>query len=282
MMDDEQGSSSLPPRRGRPKKDGARRYKNGKIAYSKKRRIEEESSDETQRSDAEGQGDDEPTSSIVFEEELEDEEGDTHGSGWQDRHENREGANAEIVSAIREMHRSLQGLQKDRSGVGGADREEPKEPKIVKIRRLKEYAKRLEHVLPEHLSKEIEKCDRKKDADLDSLTDEVKYAVYSHTQGGLIRDMVGATMGPLEALTGAEGLKEAFMSDPAIAILLEEVSIKYQRYMYVEPEWRLGLCAINHAVALRDRAKARQKKPDWTHFLNSVVNPDLVQEYSDI
>lgn len=116
--------------------------------------------------------------------------------------------------------------------------------RLACMRMIKAYEERFGEYFPDSLSSQLEGLERRDEADLEELLSEVKYCVFSKTQPGILKSTYFALVEGNEHMFGADGLHARLKEDQHIIDLLDEVNIKYQHYMYVEPEYRLIYCTL--------------------------------------
>lgn len=158
--------------------------------------------------------------------------------------------------------------------------------RLASTRMIHAYRDRFGDMMSDPLIKQIKSLDAKSDEELDGLLTEVKYAVFSRTQPAILKETYFALIEANETLFGARGLHDRLRKDDHIQDLLDEVNIKYQHYMYVEPEYRLIYCTLAAGAVVR-RMNAHgvtlstPPRGDGGG-VDARVPVDVVQRYADL
>jgi hypothetical protein len=237
-------------KRGRPRKEGERDTR-GRLKRSKKtkksaarRKRGEETADTSEPRIAEE------------EEGLEWEMGEEAGEEEDSPGADPIASNQEIMKAIKALHASLRGQAAQPEEEENAD-ETLMNPmqRLQVIRKIQAYRKsRLAKYFSDTLKKQTLNLESKRNEELMRLEKDVTFAVYEGMQPRLVEDVYFTLLENVEKLGGAEGLAQDLREGanaPHLQDLLTEVGIKYQNFMEVEPEWRLGFITLNCAIAKR-------------------------------
>lgn len=123
--------------------------------------------------------------------------------------------------------------------------------RIAKLRMVRAYRDRFSDYFSESLQRLLRGIEKKEEGELDELLAEVKYAVFEHTQPGILKETYFALVEMNEGVFGAGGLRRRLEADDHVQDLLDEVNIKYQHNMYVEPEYRLVYCTLAAGALMR-------------------------------
>lgn len=283
--------SNTPRKRGRPRVEGAKRDKRGKLIYPrKKKKITEErewGDDNHDPSDVDHSRND------MHEVWHEEEEGlppdyvgnqsiDTFAS-WSGKHipqARMQDEDPEITDAVRRMHASIAPSTStydiDKNNISTAPN---KTHKLTMIRMIRAYKEKFEKHFSKALKDELRDLEKKDVDQLLVILEEVKFEVFSKTQPKIINRTFFNLIENVEPLFACDGLANDIRDDETINDVLTEVSIKYQHYMYVEPEYRLLYFTFTAGLL---RQHINKRKNHAKDFLNTQISPDIMNEFNDI
>lgn len=198
-------------------------------------------------------------------------------------------------SAVKTLHEELTGhssiqplANNSINGLTGNRDNNAYKERLVVRRKLRSYYDKFQKSFNTELKKEFLHLDKKSDEELQTLLSEVKFAVFWRTQPELVKQTYFHFLEFNEHYIGAQGLSQTLRRDPLVSDLLEEINIKYQNEMYVEPEYRLILATLGAAHIVRKINKISSDVPSVLTNLreeleqNSVEDEILLEKYNDL
>jgi len=263
-----------PKKRGRPRKEGER-DKSGRL---KRKREKKKRAQQTNQQEGMPAIEEEEMGQRweVDMGEMEQQRGDERGQEPREFARDRLPSNMEIMESLNSLHAALRGSIME-------ERQREQQPSMdplerqKKIRLIQAYRTKLGKYLSDALKKQTASLEGKADEDIERLEKEVKYAVYAGTQPKLVEDLYFRILDYVEKPLGAEGLTEDVRDNPHLQDLLTEVSIKYQNYMEVEPEYRLAFMTLNNVIS-----KRRMNREMKASHLSQPMDEELRGAFSRI
>lgn len=263
-MESGETSTNTLRRRGRPRREGKDRDGRGRIKYprGKKRAAESVTTELRFLEEDQGMNDDEMMNMVIdydnsYDKFATDEAQEDYGGAELPRAE----MDSTIRDTVSDMHQQLTGqplhqeaarsnMAPDVSDViPHIGETESDKDRLGKMRMLRAYMRRFPDSLDEQFKAEVERnIDRLTDSRLDDYIMEAKLQVFHHSQPAFIKRVLYKTIRAHEHRINAVGLADAIEAEPEFQDLLDEVTIKHQHRIYLEPEHRLVL-ALAHTVS---------------------------------
>lgn len=164
---------------------------------------------------------------------------------------------------------------------------EERQQKMIERMKLKNKIMRYRELFPHYLSHfeyRIEEIDRMSEREMEFLIEELSVAVNTRNSSGLTKMLyfescrfleVGGSMAGLQVA----GLSEALKQNQAIHDVLNELSLKYESDMFMQPEIRLAYLTLTTAVSLH---KLNSSGNVISGFLKKEVPKNIADEYKDL
>lgn len=282
---------NAPRKRGRPRVEGGNRDNRGKLKYPrKKKKITEEREWEDENHDPSEVNQFTNEEQEMWEEEQEGLPPDYVGNQSIDKFGAFAGRDIpkarmkdqdpEVTEAVRRMHSSIapsiSANDMDNHSISAAPN---KAHKLTMIRMIRAYKEKFEKHFSKALKEELRDLEKKDVEELQVVLEEVKFEVFSKTQPKIINSTFFNLVKNVEPLFGAEGLSNDMREQETIHDVLTEVSIKYQHYMYVEPEYRLLYFTFTAGMMRQQMNKRGSHTKD---FLKRTVDQEIVNKFNDL
>jgi hypothetical protein len=280
-----------PRKRGRPRVEGGKRDSRGKLKYPrKKKKITEEREWEDDSHDPSEVNQTTYEGQEMWEEEQEGLPAEYIGNQSIDRfglYIGRDIPKArvkdddpEVTEAVRRMHASIApSMSANDMEIHSIAAAPNKAHKLTMVRMIRAYKEKFEKHFSKALKDELRELEKKDVEELTVILEEVKFEVFSKTQPKIINKTFFNLVQNVEGLFGADGLANDMRDEETINDVLTEVSIKYQHYMYVEPEYRLLYFAFSAGMIRQHINKRANHTKD---FLNRKVSDDIINKFSDL
>lgn len=164
---------------------------------------------------------------------------------------------------------------------------EERQQKMIERMKLKNKIMRYRELFPHHLAHfeyRMEEIDQMSDRELEFLIEELSIAVNTRNSSGLTKMLYFESCRFLEvggAMVGLQvaGLSEALKQNQAIHDVLNELALKYENDMFMQPEIRLAYLTCTTAVALH---KLNSTGNTISNFLSKEVPKSVADEYADL
>lgn len=183
--------------------------------------------------------------------------------------------NKETKEAVKTLHEDLTGIPTNSQPgtlppTNISSMADKLKQRLLIRRTLKSYQEKFQKYFSSEMKKELAHLEKKTDEELETLLEDVKFTVFSKTQPDLVKETYFQFIHFNEHFVRATGMSKYMRNNSAVNDLLEEINIKYQNKMYIEPEYRLALATLAIAQLIRSENAAQNTKTNNSN--NNTVN----------
>jgi hypothetical protein len=164
---------------------------------------------------------------------------------------------------------------------------EERQKKMIERMKLKNKIMRYRELFPQYLAHfeyRMEEIDQMTEKEMLFLIEELSIAVNTRNSSGLTKMLYFESCRFLEVGGGMAGLQiaglsEALRQNQAIHDVLNELSLKYESDMFMQPEIRLAYLTCTTAISLH---KLNSNGHVIGNFLKQEVPKNIADEYKDL
>jgi hypothetical protein len=195
--------------------------------------------------------------------------------------------NEELPSLIKEDNETRPSFSQYVNEAGEELSGEERQKKMIDRMKLKNKIMRYRELFPHHLAHfeyRMEEIDKMSEREMEFLIEELSIAVNTRNSSGLTKMLYFESCRFLEiggAMAGMQiaGLSEALKQNQAIHDVLNELALKYESDMFMQPEIRLAYLTCTTAVSLH---KLNSTSNTINGFLQKEVSKNITEEYKDL